>query len=162
MKIAPEIRQFLTDAFDGDFSDEDFENALGGIHFVTFRDDRLVAHASVVSRFVNLDDLRLEVGYVEAMAVHREWRGRGLGAELLAGLTAFCRQSYRASMLSTDIHAFYEKHGWLRLGAESFVETESGLVRTEDDDEGLMLLTDGVNLAKARRAVCDFRSGDVW
>jgi len=159
---APAIRQFLFDAFEGDFSDDDFDHCLGGRHFLMFRDSQLVGHAAVVSRAMAFDDLSLEVGYLEAMAVHPGWRGRGLGFELLAKATEFCREHYRVSMLSTDTHGFYERHGWRRLNGLSFVATDAGLVRTAEDDEGLMLLSDGDLIFEAKQVVCDFRSGDVW
>jgi aminoglycoside 2'-N-acetyltransferase I len=127
-----------------------------------FLDSQLVGHAAVVSRRLEFDELSIQVGYIEAMAVHPRWRSHGLGRELLAKATEFCLENYRVSMLSTDIHGFYESHGWRRFSGLSFVATESGLVRTAEDDEGLMMLTGEDHLFEAKRVVCDFRSGDVW
>ena len=159
---APGLDQFLNDAFEGDFSAEDFEHCMGGQHFVVLRDSQLLAHGSVVSRKICFDDLRLDVGYVEALAVRPDWRGRGVGSDLLAELTTHCQTNFGVSMLSTDRQAFYERHGWRRIAGESFVETDSGLVRTADEDEGLMVLTDLAVAVQARQVICDFRNGDVW
>jgi aminoglycoside 2'-N-acetyltransferase I len=65
-------------------------------------------------------------------------------------------------MLSTGSHAFYEKHGWRRFNGESYLATDSGVVRTEEDDDGLMLLTSLEDVLAADRVTCDFRSGDAW
>ncbi|MGV9316304.1 GNAT family N-acetyltransferase [Streptomyces sp. NPDC003691] len=48
-----EIRELLDEVFEGDFSDEDFEHGLGGLHALV-RDPggRLVAHGAVVMRRV--------------------------------------------------------------------------------------------------------------
>ncbi|HET9437338.1 MAG TPA: hypothetical protein VFO64_03980, partial [Gaiellaceae bacterium] len=45
-----EIRELLDAAFAGDFADEDWEHALGGVHLLLSEGDRLVGHASVVQR----------------------------------------------------------------------------------------------------------------
>jgi aminoglycoside 2'-N-acetyltransferase I len=157
-----DLRAFLDEAFDGDFSDEDFEHSFGGTHFAILADGQLIAHGSVVLRQISFDGQVYPTGYVEAMAVGHEWRGRGVGSKLLAELTDFCRSNFAVAMLSTGSHAFYEKHGWRRFHGESYLATESGVVRTEDDDDELMVLTSLQNILAADRVTCDFRSGDVW
>jgi aminoglycoside 2'-N-acetyltransferase I len=157
-----DLRAFLDEAFDGDFSDEDFEHAFGGTHFAILTQGRLIAHASVVMRQISFDGQVHPTGYVEAMAVGHDWRGRGVGSTLLAELTDFCRSNFAVAMLSTGSHAFYEKHGWLRFNVESYLATESGVVRTQEDDDGLMVLTSQQSVLAADRVTCDFRSGDVW
>jgi aminoglycoside 2'-N-acetyltransferase I len=157
-----DLRAFLDEAFDGDFSDEDFEHSFGGTHFAILANEQLIAHGSVVLRQISFDGQVYQTGYVEAMAVGHEWRGCGVGSKLLAELTDFCRSNFAVAMLSTDSNAFYEKHGWLRFRGESYLPTESGVVRTEDDDDGLMVLTSLQNVLAAARVTCDFRSGDVW
>jgi aminoglycoside 2'-N-acetyltransferase I len=157
-----DLRAFLDEAFDGDFSDEDFDHAFGGTHFAILTQGRLVAHGSVVMRQITFDERAHATGFVEAMAVGHEWRGRGVGSKLLAELTDFCRSNFAVAMLSTGSHAFYEKHGWRRFNGESYLATDAGVVRTEEDDDGLMLLTSLEHVLAADRVTCDFRSGDVW
>lgn len=160
--VAPGVERFLVEAFDGDFSEDDFDHCLGGRHFLIFREESLVGHAAVVSRQIALDGQCLEAGYVEGLAIGGNWRGRGLGYELLAAATNYCRLNYKVSLLSTDIHEFYETHGWQRFEGESFAETDSGVIRTSEDDHGLMLLSDDDMLARPNRVTCDFRRGDGW
>ena len=160
--LAPSIRAFLNEAYEGDFSDSDFENALGGQHFIRPESGRLIAHASVVARSISIDGAAWKVGYVEAVAVAADFRGRGFGRQIMQQVTDFCRSSYQVAMLSTGEHGFYEQLGWVRLDAKSFAETPSGLVRTEEDDDCLMLLSDVSDLTNARRVVALDRSENPW
>ena len=162
LHFAPEVRAFLNEAYEGDFSDSDFANALGGQHFARFESGRLIAHASVVDRSISLDDTLFRVAYVEAVAVAVDCRGRRLGQQIVQFVTDFCRSNYLAAMLSRDEHAFYERFGWVRLEAASHVETASGLIRTRDEDESLMLLTDIPEISHPRRVVAHDRVESPW
>lgn len=160
--LAPSIRVFLNEAYEGDFSDSDYENALGGRHFMIFVGGHLIAHASVVTRSISLDDTAWNVGYVEAVAVAADFRGRTFGRRIMQQVTDFCRGNYEVAMLSTGEHGFYERFGWVLLDATTFVETAMGLVRTEEDDDCLMLLSDVSDLTNARRVVALDRSESPW
>lgn len=162
LNVAPDIRDFLDEAYDGDFDDVDFENALGGVHFVGLKSGKTVAHASVVERSISLDGAQWLVAYVEAVAVASGFRRQGIGRQLMQQVTDFCRGEYAVAMLSTGEHGFYETLGWVRLEAESFVETRDGLIRTEEDDDCLMLLSKRLELGNARRAVAHDRAHSAW
>lgn len=69
------VRALLRDAFDGDFSDDDWEHALGGVHALARADDRVVGHAAVVQRRLLHGGRALRAGYVEAVAVAADARG---------------------------------------------------------------------------------------
>lgn len=43
-------RALLDDAFDGDFSDHDWEHSLGGVHAPVWDGPDLVGHAALVAR----------------------------------------------------------------------------------------------------------------
>ena len=75
----------LDDAFAGDFSDDDWDHALGGVHVLAEVDDALVGHAAVVPRRVWLDGEERACGYVEAVAVASRARRRGVGVAGDAG-----------------------------------------------------------------------------
>jgi aminoglycoside 2'-N-acetyltransferase I len=160
--LAPSIRVFLNEAYEGDFSDSDYENALGGRHFMIVVGSHLIAHASVVTRSISIDDSAWKVGYVEAVAVASDFRDRGLGRQIMQQVTDFCRGNYEVAMLSTGEHGFYERFGWVRLDATTFVDTANGLVRTDEDDDCLMLLSDMSDLTNARRVVALDRSENPW
>lgn len=61
-------------------------------------------------------------GYLRLMAVLPEAQARGIGAALLAAFEAeVAAESRHAFLLCSDFnapaHGFYEKHGWVRVGA---------------------------------------------
>ena len=162
LNVAPGIRDFLNEAYEGDFDDVDFENALGGLRFIGLKSGKTIAHASVVERSISLDGTRWFVAYIEAVAVASDFRRQGIGRQLVQQVTDFCFSNYEVAMLSTGEHGFYEQLGWVRLEVESFVETRDGLVRTEDDDDCLMLLSKRLELGHARRAVAHDRAHSAW
>jgi aminoglycoside 2'-N-acetyltransferase I len=45
-----DLRQFLDEAFDDDFSDHDWDHCLGGTHVWIAAPDGLVSHGSLVER----------------------------------------------------------------------------------------------------------------
>src|SRR3954451_6129067 len=68
------IRDVLWSAFDdedGGMREEDWQHALGGMHFVLDEDGRILADVSVVEREIHVADLPLRAGYVEAVATAR-------------------------------------------------------------------------------------------
>src|SRR5258708_39864412 len=75
------LRRLLTIAFGDDeedrFSDEDWQHATGGTHFVLEIDGVPVTHASVVEREIHVDGRPPRTGYVEAGAPLPERPGAG-------------------------------------------------------------------------------------
>ena len=60
-------------------------------------------------------------GHVGRMAVLKDWRGRGVGAQMLAVLIRMARMlGHREVVLSAQTHAvpFYRKHGFVEEGSE--------------------------------------------
>ncbi len=58
-------RELLEDVFAGDFSEDDWEHALGGMHALAWDGSELVAHASVVQRRLLHGGRALRGGYVD-------------------------------------------------------------------------------------------------
>lgn len=149
----------------GDFSDEDFAHALGGRHFLAEAGGRVVSHASVVPRSLELDGGALRAGYVEAVATLPEYRRRGMATRLVEAANAHIAAEFELGALSTGVPAFYERLGWRRWRGGTWVrELDGSLTRTADDDDGILILptpaTPQPNLNG--RLVCDWRPGDVW
>lgn len=67
-------------------------------------------------------------------------------------------------MLSTSAHAFYEALGWERWQGPTYVRDGETVVRTEDEDDGIMVLRNGpsAGLDLAQALTCDARPGDDW
>ncbi|MEI7034865.1 GNAT family N-acetyltransferase [Streptomyces pratensis] len=110
-----EIRALLDAAFDGDFRDEDWEHALGGVHALVYGPDgALIAHGGVVQRRVLHADRCWRAGYVEAVAVRADRRREGLGHRVMAALEQVVDAAYDFGALSASDAgaALYGARGW--------------------------------------------------
>ena len=157
-------RRLMDAAFD-DFSDDDWTHALGGWHALIGAGDAVVAHAAVVPRAVVVGGRELRAGYVEAVAVHPDRQGRGLGSRVMAAINDVVRQRFEIGVLSTEEWHFYERLGWERWQGPAFVRGRDGaLTRAEDEDDGVMVLRVAASAALDLTApiACDERDGDSW
>ena len=160
---AQEIRALLVGAFDGDFSDDDWEHTLGGWH-VTASDGVIVAHAAVVERVLWVGERQLRTGYVEGVATHPSRHGEGLGSLVMRRLDEIIEAEFELGALSTSRHSFYGRLGWERWQGPSFVRSGQQLVRTADEDDALMVLrrSGTADLDLTLPITCEARSGDDW
>ena len=157
------IRELLDIAFDGDFSDADADHAAGGIRVMAVDGDTIIGHAALVGRQMQVNEVPDTVGYVEGVAIHPDRQGQGHGKALMQMINARAQETYAINMLSTGEQDFYEKLGWVRFLGKSYVDENGQLVRTADEDEGLMVLTaDATWHTRDCVVVCDWRAGDVW
>jgi aminoglycoside 2'-N-acetyltransferase I len=154
----------LDAAFAGDFGDDDWEHALGGIHALAWDDGELVGHASVIQRRLLHGGRALRAGYVEGVGVRPDRSGRGHGAAVMAAVERIIRGAYDLGALgSTDAAiGFYEGRGWRRWQGPTSALTPAGIVRTADDDGGIYVLEVSVPLDVFAPLACDWRDGDVW
>jgi aminoglycoside 2'-N-acetyltransferase I len=161
------IRDLLRAAFEDDgegFTDEDWEHATGGTHFLLEDAGAVLSYASVVPRELQADGRPLRVGYVEAVATRLDVQRRGHGTNVMWAVDEHIRSTYELGALSTGIPDFYRRFGWeLWLGSTA-VRTQRGLVPTPDDDGGVMVLATPTTPALDRHATisCEWRPGDVW
>ena len=159
-----QAQRLLADAFEGRFADEDWEHALGGWHVVVTERELLVAHAAVVPRVLEVANQPFATGYVEAVATAPDRQRAGLGSLAMVEATAVVRREFEMGALSTGSREFYERLGWERWRGPTFVRRGAEQVRTEEEDDGVMVLRFGpsssVDLAAALS--CEARSGDDW
>ncbi|MGW3325151.1 GNAT family N-acetyltransferase [Streptomyces virginiae] len=161
-----EIRTLLDAAFDGDFADEDFEHALGGMH-VLVRDagGDLVAHGSVVMRRVVHQGRALRTGYVEAVAVRADARRRGLGGQVMARLEQVIGRAYVLGALSAsqDGAALYLGRGWQVWGGRIGALSPDGPVPLPEEEGSTYVWAPpgGIRPDPAGRLDFDWRDGDV-
>lgn len=166
--LAPATRRaarlLVERAFDGGFSDADWEHALGGLHALVHRGGELVAHGAVVQRHLLHGGRTLRVGYVEAVAVHPELRRQGLASSVMAALEGVVRTAYDAGALSAtdDGAALYRARGWLPWRGSTWALTPEGRVRTTEDDDAVFVLPGSAVLDPAGELTCDWRDGDLW
>lgn len=162
--VLEEIRALLDDAFDGEFTDDDWDHTRGGWHCVVIDGGRVIAHAAVVPRTIHVGDRPLRCGYVEGVATTPAAQGRGHGTRAMEAATVIVRREFEIGVLSTDAHGFYERIGWQRWQGPSHVLEDGQRRRTEDEDDGLMAMAgtlDGA-LELTEAIACEARSGDAW
>lgn len=149
---------------DDAFSDEDFEHAMGGVHFVVEHDEDIVSHASVVERLLHTSGHRLKTGYVEAVATLPSHQRRGHGSAIMRQVGAHIDETFQLGALGTGEHGFYLRLGWLVWNGPTMVRTDRGEVPTpEEDGFVLVRLTPTTpRLDLAAPISCDWRPGDVW
>jgi aminoglycoside 2'-N-acetyltransferase I len=150
---------------DGDFTADDLDHALGGRHFLAEADGRLIAHASVVPRRLEMGGRPLRTGYVEAVATLPQFQRQGIASRLVAAASAYIAATYELGALSTGEHRFYERLGWRCWLGETWVrERDGALARTAGDDAGMMVLPTptGPRLTLTGPLTCEWRPGDVW
>src|ERR1700740_811433 len=109
------VRQMVTDAFAGEFTESDWEHTLGGMHALICHHGAMIAHAAVVQRRLFYRGTALRCGYVEGVAVREDGRGQGLVHALLDGVEQVVRGAYQVGALSSSVRArrVYAARGWL-------------------------------------------------
>jgi aminoglycoside 2'-N-acetyltransferase I len=158
-------RALVQDAFDGSFTDSDWEHALGGLHALVWDGAELVAHGAVVQRRLLHRGRALRTGYVEGVAVRAHARRRGHGGVVMAALESVADRAYDLAALSTTEQGapFYRGRGWLAWHGPTSALTPSGVVLTpEDDDAVLVRPTAAVAVDRSGQLTCDWRDGDLW
>ena len=162
--ILADVRLLLADAFQGRFSDEDWEHTCGGFHLALVDQGSVVAHAAVVARDLDVGGEAWRTGYVEGVGTAPARQGTGLGSQVMAVATEAVRNEFEMGALSTGAHAFYARFGWERWQGPTYVRHGRHLVRTPDEDDGVMVLrfgpSTGIDLTQP--IVCEARQGDDW
>lgn len=158
------MRGLLAEAFRGDWSESDWDHALGGVHAMIWEGQELVGHTAVVQRRLLYRGQALRAGYVEAVAVRADCRRRGYGAAMMDSIEGVIRGAYDLGALATSEEAmgFYAPRGWRRWQGPTSALTPAGIVRTPDDDDSIHVLPVTVQLDLAGELTCDWRDGDVW
>ena len=148
----------------GGFDDEDWEHALGGMHFLVEIEDRIVAHAAVVERELHVAGRPVRTGYVEAVATAPERQRAGHGTAVMRAVNAYIDATFDLGALGTGSQPFYERLGWQIWRGPSSVRTDTGDERTADEDGYIMvLLTKSSPPMRLEEPIsCEWRPGDVW
>ncbi|WP_435058986.1 GNAT family N-acetyltransferase [Streptomyces sp. bgisy060] len=159
------VRRMLDAAFEGDFSDEDWDHTLGGLH-AWIEDERgVAAHGALVQRRALHRGRSHRVGYVEGVAVRGDLRRRGLGGAVMAELERAIDGAYAFGALgaSDDGAALYRTRGWQVWEGRLEALGPDGIVRLAED-EGYVLLRPAAGRPLPDPAVplvFDWRDGDV-
>ena len=162
-----DARRMVLDAFAGgeiDFTETDWEHALGGMHALISHHGALIAYAAVIQRRLLHRNSVLRCGYVEGVAVREDWRGQGLAGALMDAVEQVVRGAYELGALSASESGrhMYTGRGWLPWRGPTSVLTPSGIRPTPDDDNSIFVLPVSVELDTTEAITCDWRHGDVW
>jgi aminoglycoside 2'-N-acetyltransferase I len=161
------IRELLWAAFpagDEAFTEDDWQHAVGGLHFVLEFDGKIVVHASVVDRELHLGERPVQAGYVEAVATDPDQQGRGLGTRVMRAVTSYIQERFELGALGTGSHHFYQRLGWLTWQGPTSVRTDDGTHRTPGEDGYILVLPtpSSPHLDLTVPISCQWRPGDVW
>ena len=162
------IRALLWSAFGDDpeeaMTEDDWQHALGGTHFLLDLDAEIVAYASVSERRLEIDGRPIRTGYVEAVATAVACQRQGLGSRLMLAVNAYIREKFELGALGTGRHHFYERLGWLTWQGPTLVRTPEGPLRTPGEDGYILVLPTPASpdLDLAGSISCDSRAGDAW
>jgi aminoglycoside 2'-N-acetyltransferase I len=161
------IRDVLNAAFgdepDEAFTEEDWDHAVGGLHFILEENGTVAAHASVVERELHTSGHRLATGYVEAVATRPYLQGRGHGSTVMRAVGEYIDGTFQLGALGGE-PSFYERLGWVVWEGPTFVRTQAGLIPTPEED-GLVLVRltpSSPEFDLSAPISCDWRLGDVW
>ncbi|TLS44140.1 GNAT family N-acetyltransferase [Streptomyces montanus] len=158
------VRGLLDDAFEGDFSDQDWDHTLGGIHALVHDDTGLVAHGAVIQRRVLHHGRSLRTGYVEGVAVRADSRRRGLGGRVMAALERVIDGAYALGALSATDEGggLYAARGWQRWPGRVHVLGPDGIVRLPEEEGATFVRPASTGtLDPLYDLIFDWRDGDV-
>ena len=161
------IRELLWAAFPSGeeaFTEDDWQHATGGLHFVLELDGSIVVHASVVERELHVGGQPLRTGYVEAVATDPRRQGMGLGTRVMREVTSYIHERFELGALGTGSHHFYERLGWLTWRGPTSVRTDGGSHRTPGEDGCILVLPtpSSPSLDLTAALSCEWRPGEVW
>lgn len=158
------LRELFEAAFDNDFGDENWEHALGGVHFILEDGGSILAHASVVPRELETRERMWRTGFVEAVAARPDAQRSGHGTMVMRAAGEHINAAYELGSLSTGENAFYERLGWQTWRGDTGVRTDQGIDMTPWEKGCVMvLLTDASAAIDLTGPItCEWRPGDVW
>ena len=96
--VLSNMRSLLDEAFDGDFTDDDWHHSRGGVHVWVTESDRVIGHASLVERSLVCGGEALRVGSSTppmASAVITEWARTALGRPTTRASVGWIRRFVR-------------------------------------------------------------------
>lgn len=157
-------QQLVVEGFGDAFPGADWQHALGGMHALIWRRGELIAHGAVVRRQLLYRGRSLRCGYVEAVTVRADHRGKGLATAVLDACEQVIRGAFEVGALSSaDIsRRLYSARGWLPWHGPTSVLAPTGPVRTPEADGTVFVMP--VEFAPDTTAdlACDWRDGAVW
>ena len=149
--------------------EEDFKNLFsyissGGWHFLAYREDELVSHAVVTTRWLQPEGQPLlKTAYVDAVSTLPAYQGLGYGSSLMRQLASEIDDEYVIACLETERETFYERLGWEIWRGPLAGRSETGLIPTPQQT-GVMILrltqTPALDINQGLSIEC--QPGRIW
>ncbi|MEB3032370.1 GNAT family N-acetyltransferase [[Mycobacterium] nativiensis] len=142
----------------------EWQHALGGMHALIWHRGALIAHGAVVRRQLLYRGRSLRCGYVEAVAVAEDHRGKGLATAVLDACEQVVRGAFEVGALSSAeiSRRIYSSRGWLPWRGATSVLAPTGPLRTPEADGTVFVMPVGIDLDTTSELACDWRDGGVW
>ena len=110
-----------------------------GIHVFAYREQELVSHAVVTTRWLQPEGLpMLRTAYVDAVATLPAYQGQGIGSTVMRHLATII-SDFEIACLETDRVSFYAQLGWEAWRGPLAGRRASELLPTPDQ-KGIMIL----------------------
>lgn len=148
--------------------EEDFRRLFtyipsGGRHFLAYREEGLVSHAVVTTRWLQPGGHPvLKTAYVDAVATLPAYQGQGYGSAVMRHLAKNIAD-YAIACLETDRPAFYQRLGWEIWRGALAGRSARGLIPTPEQ-KGIMILrlaeTPALDLDRELTIEC--QAGRIW
>jgi aminoglycoside 2'-N-acetyltransferase I len=111
----------------------------GGIHMLAYREQELVSHAVVTTRWLQPEGLPLlRTAYVDAVATLPVYQGQGVGSAVMRHLASVISE-YEIACLEADRVSFYAQLGWEAWRGPLAGRRATELLPTPDQ-KGIMIL----------------------
>jgi len=111
----------------------------GGIHVLAYREQELVSHAVVTTRWLQPEGQPvLRTAYVDAVATLPAYQGQGIGSRLMRHLASVI-SDFEIACLGTDRVSFYTQVGWEVWRGPLAGRRATELLPTPDQ-KGIMIL----------------------
>jgi aminoglycoside 2'-N-acetyltransferase I len=154
-------------AFGPSFRSHDWLHAVEGVHVALTDGNALLAFAAVVARTLRHNDIALDTGYVEGVAVRADQQGRGLGRVVMDHAETIIRTRHQLGALNAVETAadFYAARGWQRWTGPTQAVGPAGVFDTYDAADRIYLLrptSPAQPLGTGTALICDWRPGDLW
>jgi aminoglycoside 2'-N-acetyltransferase I len=124
--------------------EEDFQHLFsyvpsGGLHVLAYRDEHLVGHAAVTTRWLQPEGQPvLKTAYVDAVATHPSHQRQGIGRAVMRHLAEVI-SDYEIACLETERVSFYTQLGWEEWRGALAGRQGTELIPTPDQ-KGIMIL----------------------
>jgi len=168
-EIDPATRTAIIQLCIAAHQEEDFQNLFsyvpsGGLHFLAYRDEVLVGHALVTTRWLQPEGHPiLKTAYVDAVATLPAYQGNGYGSALLRRLAGEIAGEYAIACLETERTAFYSRLGWEVWRGPLAGRNAHGLVPTPDQTGVMVLRLEEIpTLDLDRGLTIECQSGRIW